>query len=94
MSNKTLNINITKLALYGKVLGDETRLRILLELIDGEKNVKDLASFLGISDSAISHHLRELRLAKIVKLAETENKFIILIKITVFENKLSISRQV
>lgn len=68
MSTRSLEIsNITKLALYGRILGDETRIRILWELTEGEKCVRDLAEHLQMTSSAISHQLRKLRLAGIVK---------------------------
>ena len=44
-----------------KLLGDETRLRILLELKDGEKCVHEIADALGAELSNISHHLRKMR---------------------------------
>jgi DNA-binding transcriptional ArsR family regulator len=50
-----------KLANLFKAMGDHTRLKILLALTDGEMCVCDLAAFLGISESAVSHQLRLLR---------------------------------
>jgi DNA-binding transcriptional ArsR family regulator len=44
-----------------KVMGDPTRLKILQALRGGEMCVCDLASFLEISESAVSHQLRTLR---------------------------------
>lgn len=44
-----------------KALGDPTRLQILLALRDRELCVCDLASLLGMSQSAVSHQLRILR---------------------------------
>lgn len=67
------DVNLAKLALYGKVFGDETRLRILSELLGGEKCVRDLANCMEMTSSAISHQLRELRLAGMVK-AQREGK--------------------
>ncbi len=50
-----------------KVLGDHTRVRILHALSFSELCVCDLAELLGMTSSAISHQLRVLRAAKIVK---------------------------
>lgn len=50
-----------KLANLFKAMGDPTRLKILLALMRGEMCVCDLAAFLGISESAVSHQLRMLR---------------------------------
>ena len=50
-----------------KVLGDHTRVRILHALSFSDLCVCDLAELLGMTSSAISHQLRVLRAAKIVK---------------------------
>ena len=50
-----------------KVLGDHTRVRILQALSVSELNVCCLAELLNMSSSAVSHQLRILRSAKIVK---------------------------
>ena len=50
-----------------KVFGDSTRIRILCSLFDGEMCVCGIASLLGMTLSAISHQLRILKNAKLVK---------------------------
>lgn len=50
-----------------KALGDETRLGILWILTTNEMCVGDLAQYMNMSKSAISHQLRELRLVNLVK---------------------------
>ncbi len=50
-----------------RVLGDPTRVRILDVLSRGELCVGELATRLGASDSAISHQLRLLRNARVVR---------------------------
>lgn len=50
-----------KLANLFKAIGDHTRLKILRALSQDEMCVCDLAAFLGISESAVSHQLRLLR---------------------------------
>lgn len=49
-----------------RVLSDPTRVSIIHALSLGELCNGDLASVLGISESAISHQMRELRLMKLV----------------------------
>jgi len=49
-----------------KAMGDPTRLKILWALKLGEMCVCDIAAFLGISESAISHQLRTLRHLELV----------------------------
>ena len=50
-----------------KVFGDSTRIRILFVLFQSEMCVCDLAVLLGVTKSAISHQLKALRLANLVK---------------------------
>ncbi len=50
-----------------RVLGDHTRTRILDALSHAELCVCDLTVLLGMNQSAVSHQLRLLRAAKIVK---------------------------
>lgn len=50
-----------------KVFGDSTRARIICALNVEEMCVCDLAALLGMSQSAISHQLRLLKVSRIVK---------------------------
>ncbi len=50
-----------------KIFGDTTRIKILYVLHEAEMCVCDIAQLLGISQSAISHQLRVLKQAKLVK---------------------------
>jgi len=50
-----------------RVLGDPTRVRILDALSRAELCVGDLASRLGVTESAVSHQLRLLRSTRIVR---------------------------
>ncbi len=52
---------------FYKVFGDSTRIKILVELINGEKTVTELVDNLDMSQSAISHQLQVLRKNRIVK---------------------------
>jgi len=49
-----------------KAVADPDRLRIVDCLLDGERNVSDIAARLGIDLVNVSHHLKILRRAKIV----------------------------
>lgn len=53
-------------ALRFRALGDETRLRLLELLTDGERTVGDLMDATGLGQSLVSHHLRTLRQAGLV----------------------------
>ena len=57
----------TALSLLFRLFADPTRVRLLQCLLLREMCVCDLASALGVTKSAVSHHLRSLRLANIVR---------------------------
>jgi ArsR family transcriptional regulator len=59
--------NIQALAEFYKVMGDPTRLKVLMALEEGEFCASDLASLAGMSRSAVSHQLKALRQASLVK---------------------------
>lgn len=50
-----------------RAFGDTSRVRILSALVEGEVNVGTLAQVVGISESAVSHHLRSLRQLRLVR---------------------------
>ncbi|WP_082143710.1 ArsR/SmtB family transcription factor [Nitratireductor soli] len=58
---------ITILAETFRLLGDPSRLRILLSCLAGPISVGDIAERLDLSLSLVSHHLRLLRGARLVK---------------------------
>ena len=58
---------LERLALTFKVLGDPTRLKMFVALSGGEMCVCDLAAYLGLSESAVSHQLRRMREQALVK---------------------------
>lgn len=55
------------LAEFFKVFGDTTRIRIICALFEDELCVCDLAEIVGMGQSAISHQLRLLRTAHLVR---------------------------
>ena len=56
-----------RLALTFKIMGDPTRLGIITALRGGEMCVCDIAAYIGISESAVSHQLRRLREFSLVR---------------------------
>ena len=50
-----------------KILGDKTRTKILSVLIKEETNVSSISELVGLPISAVSHQLRTLRQAKLIK---------------------------
>jgi len=63
------------LAEFFKVFGDSTRVMILHDLFGGERNVSEICEDLAMNQSAISHQLRILKNAKLVR-ARREGKSI------------------
>jgi DNA-binding transcriptional ArsR family regulator len=57
-----------------KLLADETRLRIVWNLLHGEHNVNELAEHLEMQPAAISHHLAKLRLTGVVRTRRDGNR--------------------
>ena len=56
-----------------RAFGDTSRVRLISSLIENEMNVNTIAGILGISESAVSHHLRGLRQMRLVQ-ARREGK--------------------
>lgn len=59
------------LADFFKMFGDSTRIAILWALEGGEMCVQDVAEAVGISKSGVSHQLKTLRQAKLVRARRT-----------------------
>jgi len=58
---------LERLAFMYKVLGDPNRLKMVMALRKVEMCVCDLAAFIGLSESAVSHQLRRLKDLALVK---------------------------
>ncbi len=63
----TLDGNLQTVAFLAKSLSDENRLRILLCISNGKKSVSCIVEELNLSQPLVSHHLKELRMALLVK---------------------------
>lgn len=66
MKNEILD-NIPKVSRILKLLGNESRLKVLCFLSDHELNVSELEKETGLSQSQISQILKQLELNQIVK---------------------------
>ena len=49
------------------LLGDPTRLRIVVTCLDTPRNVGEIATAVDVSQSLVSHHLRLLRATRLLK---------------------------
>lgn len=58
---------IKKAASFFKVVGDETRMKILCAISEGELCVNDIASAVGMTKSAVSHQLKLLKDEALIK---------------------------
>lgn len=58
---------LASLSLIYRILGDPSRLKILMALRRDEMCVCDLAALTGISESAVSHQLRRLKDLSLVR---------------------------
>lgn len=58
---------VSDLAELFKIFGDPTRIKILYAMLDTELCVNDISGRLQMSQSSVSHQLRILKTAKLVK---------------------------
>ena len=58
---------VIQLAEMFRLMGDPTRLRVILGCLPGPSSVGDMARRLGLSSSLVSHHLRLLRAARVMR---------------------------
>lgn len=65
----------SELAQLFSALSDTSRVRIIATLTNGEMNVGSLAEGVGISESAVSHHMRHLRQMRLVR-ARKDGRFV------------------
>lgn len=66
MAKQERERNVQSLAQMFRILGDQTRLNILMSLQEGELNVTELCKKLKAPQPTVSHHLGILRMAGMV----------------------------
>jgi predicted transcriptional regulator len=66
----TNEVNLERMLALLKLLADESRLRMLAHLAEGERSVGELAELVGISEPTASHHLRRLHAIGLVQMTE------------------------
>ncbi len=59
-------VELSELAELFKIFGDSTRIRILADLFQGEKNVTEICADLEMNQSAVSHQLKILKVSKLI----------------------------
>jgi DNA-binding transcriptional ArsR family regulator len=50
-----------------RAFSDTSRVRILSAIVEQEMNISALAKLVGVTESAVSHHMRGLRQMRLVK---------------------------
>lgn len=65
-SHAARDLDIADVADVFALLGDQARVRILIELLEGPMRVRDIAEAVGLSESGVSHALRLLRAHRVV----------------------------
>ncbi len=73
MIASTQQQEVAALAEVFHLMGDPSRLSILLFVLDGPRAVAEIAAATGLSASLVSHHLRLLRAGRLVR-AERRGK--------------------
>ncbi len=73
MTASTQQQQVAALAEVFHLMGDPSRLSILLFVLDGPRAVAEIAVATGLSASLVSHHLRLLRAGRLVR-AERRGK--------------------
>jgi len=58
---------LLELADLFKMFADSTRIKILYDLFDGEKNVTEICDDIEMNQSAVSHQLKALETGKLIK---------------------------
>ncbi|SRR5699024_1312005 len=71
MNNSDFDINASSMPIYEmaeffKLMGDSTRIKIMLVLEQGKLCVNDISKKLNMTKSAVSHQLKLLRSSKLV----------------------------
>lgn len=61
------DVSLAKMSNFFKIMGDKTRLAILMELLEGSLCVMHISERVGMSQSATSHQLAILRKADLVR---------------------------
>ena len=61
------NRQVTELADVFRLLGEPNRLRLVLACLEAPRGVGDLVESLGLSQTLVSHHLRLLRSAHVLR---------------------------
>ncbi|MFL5342973.1 MAG: ArsR/SmtB family transcription factor [Gemmataceae bacterium] len=74
-SNGKRNDDVVKSSTLLKAVADQDRLRLILQMKGGKKNVSTLADAIGAEIVNVSHHLGVLRASELVK-AEKVGRFV------------------
>lgn len=71
-----IKVDVERVASLFGLLGDPTRLRIVLACLEGPRSVGEIAGAAGASPSLASHHLRLLRTGRLLR-SERSGKMVL-----------------
>ena len=74
MEEETIEHGEEPVLMFLKILADESRLKLLRLISQGEQTAGDLAGKMNLSDPTVSHHLTRLREAGLVTLRMAGNQ--------------------
>lgn len=73
---RAYDANLQTMSGFFKIMGDPTRLRILMELLEGSLCVMHISERVGMSQSATSHQLAILRKADLVRVTRKGKRLV------------------
>jgi len=73
MNRKLKENKFEELANLYKIFGDVSRIKILYSLFEKELSVNEIASSINMTQSAVSHQLKILKLANLIKNRRDKN---------------------
>jgi len=93
--NKTFsNINnIEEQAHIFKALGDETRLKILQELLNGPKYMTELGEKLDVSTPTINYHIKKFLNAGLIQIDKAENRIYYKVRRDILQNVIKLLKE-
>ncbi|MGM0420710.1 MAG: ArsR/SmtB family transcription factor [Bacillota bacterium] len=86
--------NFMRFAGLFKVLGDETRLQVLLHINEGSKYLTEIAEIMDSSNPAIKYHINKLMTAGLIEVESSENRIYYQVKRRRFEELIGVVEEV
>ncbi len=85
--------NIEEQAHIFKALGDETRLKILQELLNGPKYMTELGEKLDVSTPTINYHIKKFLNAGLIQIDKAENRIYYKVRRDILQNVIKLLKE-